>query len=167
MFMSERITDTENLVAYITQYQRKIDEKILLRKAYHSIMEATAQFKIDSKLLIDAIFIALEGKFHPKILQEKLFWETKTKSESRSKFPFPNKELSIREVLAISKILIIFLDEKLIYVMDIPLVEPLAFNIFKLYIVPTLQMPGQEDLKKDPENLYSYTRQIKNGSIIN
>lgn len=77
--------------------------------------------------------IAAEGKFHPKIIQEKRFWQSKKSlPESNAIFPLPKKNLTITEVLSISKITIVYINKKLIYILDIPLVESIPFKVFEL-----------------------------------
>ena len=63
-----------------------------------------------------------------------------------SKFPFPNKTLSITEVLFLSKIAIIYSNEKIIYILDIPLVEPDPFKVFELRNIPVPQITDTKEI---------------------
>lgn len=147
LLITQKFTNTDKILKKIFDYQETHNQRHLIEKAYHSLMEATFQYEIDSKILIDAILIAAGGKFHPKIIQEKLFWESKKSlSESRAKFPFPNKNLTISEVLSISKITIVYINKKLIYILDIPLIEPIPFKIFQLWNIPVPQITDSEDI---------------------
>lgn len=77
LLITQKFTDTDRMLKNIFENQQEQNQKKVIERAYHSVMEATFQFEMDSKILIDAIFIAAEGKFHPKIIQEKLFWDSK------------------------------------------------------------------------------------------
>ena len=110
-------------------------------------MEAAIQFELDAKTLSEAILIAMEGKFHPKIFRETKLLQTNNTSQ---KIPFPSEELAITDIIKLSAVKIVFSENELIYILDIPLVDSVAFKLLKL-----LQLPVAQNINKK-ENLFAY-----------
>lgn len=140
-----------------------IKNETLYRKNYF-LMELIDRyiidFEMDAYTLIDAIIFANSGQLHPRLITHrniKQLTDTIKLTESDYDVPFSDTP-TIIEISKISKLAIYYNNDKIKYVIDIPLLDKEIFTLFKHYSLP-------HPLKNS--SLFTYIFPTKKFSAIN
>ena len=119
-----------------------IDNKLSIARKIWFYMEMLNKFKtdfeIDALTLIDAIMFANKGQLHKKLISHNIVQklaEAIKLAESNYDIPFSNSP-SITEISQVSEITIYYNNDKIKYVIDIPLLDKENFILFKQYALP-------------------------------
>ena len=122
--------------------------------------------EVDSELdnLIDAVLFAKSSALHPKILSPKQFIkELQTTSHALSpglSYPFPLEYEIAHELLNLIDLHVYFLDNKLIFIIENPLVTETLYNLYKLLPLP-VQKSNNLHIFIQPSEKYLGISQLK------
>lgn len=98
--------------------------------------------ELDTELLINAIIFAKEGQIHPKLLKHETIINLKNIIENSFRevaFPLPTDSPTITELAKLCNIAIYVTQNKLTYVLNIPLVSMRKFTLYEHFSIPVKQ----------------------------
>ena len=146
----ERIRQLENSISLMNRRSNKIEEQQRLGEAVQALAANILQFQRDVDITIEAILLANEGEIHPEFFPLRKIRESKNLAEStiqEATFPLRENDTSLSSIKKISALTIALVDDKLIYRLNIPLIDRNRFSLYKATPIPALKIKN---------NLYSY-----------
>lgn len=143
-----KIRRIEGILASIKREWNQVTEQFYfkdLRILANQIENTLVSFLNTLEHIIDAIMFAKLGLIHPELLTParlehaiKIF----INQQKNYLFPIPLDEVHKGELEKISKISISWFNDKLILVIQIPLLEPTVYHLYHLHPYPTIQSIG-------------------------
>ena len=131
-YYDKKLTENEILISNETLQSRKIWFYMTVISRYITDLE------IDASTIIDAIIFSNEGQLHPRLIShnnvQKIIKIIKL-AESNYDLPF-SETPTLAEISKLSHITIYYNDDKIKYIIDIPLLDKDTFNLFKNYPLP-------------------------------
>ena len=92
-----------------------------------------------SVILTDAILLAKQGKFHPRILSADQLIQAIQRIRKHSAFPVPLQTESVSELLKLSELTIYHSRGNLIYIISVPLLDSESYTLFRNIPLPIYQ----------------------------
>lgn len=106
------------------------------------IDRAILEHEIDLNILIDGILFGKQGIIHPRIISPQYLVENSRRIKERiphAEFPVPINEEDTDQLVKISDLHIAYLNNRLIYILQIPLLTPGKYKLYKAIPLPAKQ----------------------------
>jgi len=121
------------------------------------IDRAILEHEIDLNILIDGILFGKQGIVHPRMISPQYLVENSRRIKERipnAEFPVPINEEDTDQLIKISDLHIAYLNNRLIYILQVPLLMPGKYKLYKSIPLPARQDFGDNKyavIKSDTE----------------
>jgi len=132
----------QNKISNLSKEIAKNDVYGYFEDIIQSIDRAILEHEIDLNILIDGILFGKQGLIHPRIISPaSLIKNSKFIKEQvpHAEFPVAINEGRIDQLIKISKLHIAYIDRRLIYSLNIPLLTPGRYKLYKPLPLPAKQ----------------------------
>lgn len=116
--------------------------RLYFESIIENIKRTIVEHEIDLNVLIDAILFGKQGMIHPRLITPSKLIETARRIKDRipnAEFPVPINEEEADHLIKISKLRVAYANSRIIYVLDIPLLNPGKYKLYRPVPLPAKQ----------------------------
>lgn len=116
--------------------------RLYFESIIENIERTIVEHEIDLNVLIDAILFGKQGMIHPRLISPSKLIETARQIKDRiphAEFPVTINEEEADHLTKISRLRVAYADSRLVYILDVPLLNPGKYKLYQPIPLPAKQ----------------------------